>query len=449
LSSVVQKLPSRRTPVAGPVAQGKAADSSKNDKTLDSRINPLAISRDFTILLVSLAVIGLGFGILGPIMPRLAEDRLHMSSSAMGLAYSMFAVSMVVFMLPAGYWADKVGRKPVMVVGVVMFGVTTLMLAFITDAYQFALLRFVEGIGAALATPAAFALTADIVPESKRGIAMGAEGTAELLGAMGGPGLGGILASELGLNYPFYVGAALALICALLILRIRAPKIVLTEKKPSMFAIFQSWKRNAVHNRSLYAVSVRAGVMGVVQGLWNLGLLLYWDDEIGLDPAQIGIALSVGALAMMLGTIPAGALTDRIGRRPNMIVGGTMMVFGLSLNLVATDFWHILIIVAISDIAGAISNPAVGAMLADIMLEEERGRVMGAYHVFQGTGNIVGFVLLGFLYGAVSHESPIILCSIMLAIATGIITVFVAETRKPRKDSTNASTGAPMDPDHS
>jgi MFS family permease len=375
-------------------------------------------------------VIGLGFGILGPIMPRLAEDRLNMSASTMGLAYAMFAVSMVIFMLPAGYWADKVGRKQVMVAGVVIFGITTLLLAFITDAYQFALLRFLEGFGAALATPAAFALTADIVPENKRGIAMGAEGTAELVGAMGGPGLGGILASELGLNSPFYVGSALAFICALLILQIRAPKVVLSEKKPTMFSMFQSWKRNASHNRSLYAVTVRGTVMGVVQGLWNLGLLLYWDDELGLDAAQIGIALSIGMVAMMLGTIPAGALADRIGRRPNMIVGGVLMVFGLSLNLFATDFWHVLIIVAISDIGGSISNPAVGAMLADIMLEEERGRVMGAYHMFQGMGNIVGFVLLGFLYGAVSHESPIILCTIMLAIATGIIAAFVAETRK-------------------
>lgn len=402
------------------------------------RVNPLRISRDFTILLLSLAVLGLGFGILGPIMPRLAEDRLDMSASFMGLAYSLFAVSMVVFMLPAGYWADKVGRKQMIIAGVLIFSLTTFLMAFITDAYQFALLRFLEGMGAALATPAAFALTADIVPENRRGIAMGAEGTAELVGAMGGPGLGGILASQFGLNSPFYFAAALAFLCALLIFRIHAPKIVLSEKKPSMFSMFQSWKRNASQNKSLYAVTVRGTVMGVVQGLWNLGLLLYWDDNLNLDAAQIGVALSVGMFAMMLGTIPAGALADRIGRRPNMIVGGIIMVFGLSLNLVATEFWQVVLIVAISDIGGSISNPAVGAMLADIMLEEERGRVVGAYHMFQGTGNIVGFIMLGFLYDAISHEAPIILCVVMLAVATGIIAVFVEETRKPvpeaRKD---------------
>src|SRR4030042_1920634 len=342
---------------------GKSMSAPEVQKGKGDRINPLRISRDFTILLLSLAVIGLGCGMLGPIMPRLAEDRLHMSASFMGLAYALFAVSMVIFMIPAGYWADKIGRKQMIVAGVLIFSLTTLLMAFITDAYQFAVLRFLEGLGAALATPAAFALTADIVPASKRGVAMGAEGTAELPGAMGGPGLGGILASEFGLNSPFYFAAILAFVCALLTLQIRAPKIVLSEKKPSMFSMFQSWKRNASHNRSLYAVTVRGTVMGVVQGLWNLGLLLYWDDELGLDTAKIGIAVSVGMLAMMLGTIPAGAIADKIGRRPNMIIGGIIMAFGLSLNLVVTDFWQVVLIVVISDIGGSISNPAVGAML--------------------------------------------------------------------------------------
>ncbi len=427
------------------VTSGEHMDTPEKPKDNANQINPLRISRDFTVLLLSLVTIGLGFGILSPIMPILAEERLMMSEFEMGLTFALFFVSMTVFMLPAGYWADKLGRKRVIVAGVLIFSGTTFALAFITDIYQFAVLRFLEGFGAALATPAVFALTADIVPESKRGIAMGAEGTAEVLGAMGGPGLGGILASELGLNAPFYFAAGLAFICALLTLQIRAPKVVLSEKKPSMFAIFQSWKRNASHNKALYAVTVRGWVMGVVQGLFNLGLLLYWYNEIGLNETEVGVAMSVGMFAMMVSTLPAGIIADRIGRRPNMIIGGAIMVTGLALNLWVKDFWQVVVIVAISDIGASISNPAVGAMLADIMLEEERGRVMGAYHAFQGMGNIVGFVLLGFLYETISPEAPILLCTVMLIFATGIIAFFVAETRKsPAKRDGNGTSAAPI-----
>lgn len=428
------------------VKTGKAMNKAGTDKAAKDQINPLRISRDFTVLLLSLTVIGLGFGILNPIMPRLAEDRLAMSEFEIGLVFALFFVSMTAFMLPAGYWADKLGRKKVLAAGILIFCVTTFLLAFITDKYQFAILRFTEGFGAALATPAAFALTADIVPVNRRGVAMGAEGTAELLGAMGGPGIGGVLASALGLNAPFYFASGLALVCAVLTLMIKAPKVVLSEAKPSMFAIFQSWKRNAAHNNALYAVTARACVMGVVQGLWNLGLLLYWYDEIHLNTAEVGVALSVGMFAMMVGTLPAGVIADRIGRRPNMLIGGTIMVIGLSLNLWVTEFWQVVVIVAIADIGGSISNPAVGAMLADIMLEDERGRVMGAYNAFQGIGNIFGFVALGYLYEVVSHESPIILCVIMLAIATSIIAAFVAETRKePSTETKPVSKPIPAD----
>ncbi len=409
---------------------GKSADTTKGQKDLAGRLSALAISRDFSILLASLAVVSLGFGILTPIIPKFAVDNLGMTESQIGLVYSLFAVTFAVFMLPAGYWADKVGRKPMIVSGILIFGVTTLALAFITDMYQFAVLRAIEGVGAAMVTPAAFALTVDLVPESKRGIAMGAEGTAQLLGGLGGPGLGGLLAGQIGFYYPFYVAAALAFTCAVLIAFIRQPPVKVTEKRPSIFSMFQSWKRNAAQNRALLAVTTRGFVMGIVQGLWNLGLILYWMDRIEMTETEIGLALTIGMLVMVLATIPFGAMSDRHGRRPFMILGGTIMVLGLGLNVFITDAWQVFVLISVESFGAAVSNPSVGAMLADVMLEEERGRVMGAYQMIQAFGNIIGFSLMGWAYTAISPEAPIIMCTFALAVATSIIVLFVNETQR-------------------
>jgi MFS family permease len=105
------------------------------------------------------------------------------------------------------------------------------------------------------------------------------------------------------------------------------------------------------------------------------------------------------------------------------------MVGGLLLNVWATEVWHVFVLAAIGGFGGAMSNPSVGAMLADVMLRAERGRVMGAYQMIQGFGNIVGFFALGYIYVVISPEAPIILCSIALAVATLIIAIFVHETR--------------------
>ena len=391
-------------------------------------LEALAISRDFSVLLLALAVGGLGFGILAPIMPKYATEVLHSDPSWLGYAYALFAVAFTGFLLPAGYWADKIGRKPMIAGGLILFGVTTLALAFITDIYQFAALRILEGIGAAMETPAAFALVVDLVPEGKRGIAMGAEGTAQLIGALSGPSIGGFVAGLFGYNYAFFVASALALVCAVLVLRIRAPKVSRLGEKTSILAVFGAWKRNAAKNRALLAVTGRGFVMGIVQALWNLGLILFWFDRIGMGEAEVGIAMTIGVLMMMVGTLPFGAMSDRKGRRPFILLGGGLMISGLFFNVLAGNMWHVFLLVAISDFGAAMSNPAVGAMLADVMSSDERGRVMGAYQMIQGIGLIIGFFLLGWIYEAVSPEMPIILCSIALTIATLIIAVFVSET---------------------
>ena len=109
------------------------------------------------------------------------------------------------------------------------------------------------------------------------------------------------------------------------------------------------------------------------------------------------------------------------------------MVVGLLVNVWVKEIWQVFVLSAIAGFGGAMSNPSVGAMLADVMLPSERGRVMGAYQMIQGFGNIIGFFALGYIYVVVSPEAPIILCSIALAFATLIIAIFVHETQMTTK----------------
>jgi MFS family permease len=203
----------------------------------------------------------------------------------------------------------------------------------------------------------------------------------------------------------------------------------LAGEKSSVLAMFGAWKRNFRQNKALAAVTTRGFVMGIVQGLWNLGLILYWYDRLKMTETEVGIAISIELLAMLLATLPFGAMSDKHGRRPFILIGGALMVGGLLLNVWVKEVWQVFVLSAIAGFGGAMSNPSVGAMLADVMLPSERGRVMGAYQMIQGFGNIVGFFALGYIYVVVSPEAPIILCSIALAVATLIIAIFVHETQ--------------------
>lgn len=392
----------------------------------------LFLSRDFGILVMALAVVSLGFGLLAPIVPQLAA-RLGMSEGQMGGIFALFSVAFVLALPPAGYLTDRIGRRTMLMSGIAVFGLTTLLMAFITDALQFAVLRTLEGVGAAMTAPSAFALVVDLVPPDKRATAMGVEGTAQTLGILGGPAIGGFVAGEIDFYYPFYVGAALSFVCCAMVMLVREPPVKGAQEHPSLLTMFGAWKRNAEQNAKLTALTVRGLVMGVVQGLWNLGLLLYMYNRIGMTETEVGIAISLGTAAMAAGTLYFGRMADKHGKLPFLLGGGVLMAAGLGMMVFARDIVGVYILMIVMDLGGAMSNPSVGALLADVMLKEERGRVMGAYQTVQGIGNIIGFSALGVAYEMISPEAPIVMCSMALFVATGIIAVYVRESPAAEK----------------
>ncbi len=402
---------------------------------------PDVMSRDFMILMLALAVVGLGFGLISPITPDLAR-RLGISDAAMGGIFALYFVTFVLAMPPSGYLVDRIGRKKMICGGLVVFSLTTFGLAFVTDAFQFAALRATEGIGAAMVTPAAFALTIDIVPENKRATAMGIEGTVQMIGVFAGPAVGGFIAGEISFYYPFYIGAALSLACAFIVSMVREPKIVQSVEHPSILMMFGAWRRNVQANRNLIALTVRGFVMGIVQGMFMVVMILYWRDDIDMTLTEVGIAMSIGTIVMGAGTIYFGTLSDKHGRIPFLLAGGAVMTAALVAIVFAQTVAHIYIMVAFLELGASISNPSVGALIADTILKEERGRVMGAYQTVQGLGNIAGLSGLSLLYERIDHTAPLIVGAASLATATAIIAVYVREVRPsatPEPETTTAT----------
>lgn len=192
-----------------------------------------------------------------------------------------------------------------------------------------------------MAAPAGFALTIDLVPAEKRATALAAVGTAETIGILVGPAIGGFVAGQINFYYPMYVGAALSLVCVYILSLIYEPPIGEMAEKSSLLTMFGAWRRSVEQNRKLVALTTRGLVMGVVQGLWNLGLIWFWYDRVGMDPTEVGVAISIGTVVMALGTIPFEALSNEYGRIPFILVGGSLMISGLALMALVTNVWQV------------------------------------------------------------------------------------------------------------
>ena len=151
-----------------------------------------------------------GYGIVLPTLPFLA-DNLGLSSVQMSSLIIAWAVSQLITAPLWGRLADKIGRKPVLMIGVFGFGVAFLLLMFAQSYLQLLLVRL---IGAAISSgtqTATFSMVADQTDKANRNQTIGKMGAVNGLGFLCGPAVGGLF-SPLGVEVPFIIAGSLALI---------------------------------------------------------------------------------------------------------------------------------------------------------------------------------------------------------------------------------------------
>ncbi len=97
--------------------------------------------------------------------------------------------------IPFGLLSDRMGRRTLLIAGLIIFVITPLLYPFASDPYQLIFVRAVHGLSSTTFTPAAIALVIDTTPPEKRGEALGWYTTANQAGFVVGPALGGFLES--------------------------------------------------------------------------------------------------------------------------------------------------------------------------------------------------------------------------------------------------------------
>lgn len=151
-----------------------------------------------------------GYGIVLPTLPFLADD-LGLSSVQMSSLIIIWAVSQLITAPIWGRLADKIGRKPVLMIGVFGFGVAFLLLILAQNYWQLLLVRL---IGAAISSgtqTAAFSMVADHTRKEFRNQTIAKMGAVNGLGFLCGPAIGGLF-SPFGVVVPFIIAGSLALV---------------------------------------------------------------------------------------------------------------------------------------------------------------------------------------------------------------------------------------------
>lgn len=351
---------------------------------------PAAVGFIFVTLLLDI----IGLGIIIPVIPQLIQELTgaDVSEASRYGGWLLFAYAFFQFLFAplVGALSDRYGRRPVLLLSLLGFGLDYLVLAFAPTLAWLFVARVVSGIfGASFTT--GFAYIADVSPPEKRAQNFGLVGAAFGLGFIIGPVTGGIL-GELGPRVPFFVAAGLTL------LNMAYGYFVLPESLPADRRRPFEWKR-ANPLGTLLALRRYPQVIGLisslvfvyiashaVQGTWAY----FTIEKFNWSPKDIGLSLgAVGILSAFVQGFLIRKAIPALGAWRTLIVGMVCNVTGLILFAMVQNQW-MLYAFLIPYAFGGLAGPALQGLLSNGVPENEQGELQGAMSSMMSATSIVG-----------------------------------------------------------
>lgn len=353
--------------------------------------------KNVAVLSFALVVVMLGFGMVIPIFPFYIE-RLGAGGSAFGLLVAIAALTELIFGPFWGSLSDQVGRKPILIVGMLGFGLAMLLFGLSTQLWMLFFFRALSGILSSAAVSPAMAYIGDSTSEQDRGGAMGTLGAAGGLGLILGPALGGLLAGA-SLTTPFFLGAGLSVVAALLI------ALFLPESLPR--EVRQAGGRVRFLNVHELVVAVRSpiGALLLLAFLTTVGTTnfesifsLYAADALSYNPERVGLILSVVGVVALIGRgLLTGIFTRRWGEPA--VIQGALLAGALTfvLLLFARSFPAVLLTSGLFVLITAFLRPAIHSLTSQ-RATVGQGAAMGLSSAFVSLGRIVGPIWAGAVF---------------------------------------------------
>jgi MFS transporter, DHA1 family, multidrug resistance protein len=350
--------------------------------------------KNIYILSFTLLVLMLGYGMVMPLMPFLIE-KFGAGGQEMGWLFSSYSLMQLICAPLWGMLSDRVGRKPVIAIGVLGYAISMFLFGLATQFWMLFVARTLSGILSSAASPTSMAYISDNTSPEERSRGMGQLGAAIGVGVIAGPLLGGLLSSR-SLSLPFFVGAGLAGLSFLLVV------FLLPESHPIQEATQKKSLRVQVIRQVILSP---AGLLLILIFIMSFGLAnfqgiigLYAVDKFSFTTRQVGVLWMVIGAVLILGQgVLAGPLSKRFGELPLIrfgLLGGALGFLFISL---AVNFVTLLLALGFFTLNLALIGPALNAHISRYA-GEHQGTVMGMNSAASSLGRVLGPLVAGPLY---------------------------------------------------
>jgi len=349
--------------------------------------------RNLHIIFSITLMVVMGVASIAPALPAIVRD---LGISKLDVAWLITAFSLPGMLLApfVGVFADRFGRKRILVPAIFLFAIAGTACAFTRDFNILLIFRVFQGIGAAAMGSINVTLIGDLYSGRRRVEAMGLNASVLSLGAAGYPLIGGALAA-IAWYYPFYLSLIAIPIGIIVLTKLNNPEPDSREDFKSYLVGAWGYLKN-MKVAALFAAGVITFI--IVFGAYLTYFAIYMDEAFNVSGFTIGVFMSVSALAAAVVASQMGRITRRISE--GMLIKVSFAIFGLSLILIPLmpSLWLLLIPVLLLGIAQGINLPSILSMAAGLAPTEYRAAFMSINSSMIRLGQTVGPPIVGLFY---------------------------------------------------
>ena len=372
-----------------------------------------SLPREVYVLGLVAFCVAVGFGVLVPVLPVFARS-FGVGNTEVGAVISAFALMRLISSPFCGWLIKIFSERIIMATGIFIVAISSGLAGISRSYLQLLALRGVGGIGSAMFTVSAFTLLLTSVEAGVRGRAAGFFQAGFLIGGITGPAVGGVLAAiSLTAPFLFYAGTlVIAGTVGLLLLRRRSAEPTETVEPVSFRAVVGDARYQA------------ACVTNLAQGWTSFGvrssLVPVLVVELLHRPASwTGIAFACAAVVQTIAVGPAGRFTDTVGRRPAMILGGTVAAVSIMAVPFAPNLWLLIVVLCVYGVASAFLGTAPAAAVGDAA-GSRSGTAVAVFSMCADIGAIIGPLVAGLLADTLSYAAAFGAGAILMLVAAAL-----------------------------
>ena len=357
-----------------------------------------------------------------PLLPVFLTAVLGANASFIGAIEGAAETTAALLKLASGWWSDRVQkRKPLVLAGYAIASLMRPLVAIAQSASQVLMIRVADRVGKGIRNAPRDALLADSVHPSIRGRAFGVHRTGDHIGGVLGPLIAFVLLSRhiADLRTVFWLAAipgVLSVVVVILFVR-EVPRPV-TEPARVAQPLDLTQPLGATFWRVLAVIF-----------LFTLGnstdaFLLLRANQLGVPVALAPILWAALHVVKSLSSIPGGALSDRIGRRPTLIAGWLLYAAVYIGFARAGAAWQAWVLFGIYGIFFGLTEGSERALIADLVGTARRGTAFGWYNLAVGVGALPASILFGYVWDSAGAPSAFVMgASLAAAAALGMLFV--------------------------